>query len=269
MLTENDEFAIKINRILAENAKFVANRQEHRIRRLQSRDSSLQQKRISQLKSEKARFYMSFQSYGAFGTDTPRWTIPSSRKPPPPPDSTPAPGNYNIPSIGIEVKNKGFTFSRADTSLIKNPNKCEVMLTHDFPENSQTGKVPIQISSKSNLDHFYLPMPVSPAPTYIPPSLGNQRKSSIGSRCNDDAYKTISPGPGKYTPKDTIEKKSLACSVPRSKRKNLFKEYENDNPGPGAYNVTPPIRRAPRWTSLQRKKTKRIKTSDESNSPEK
>ena len=264
MLTANDEFSVKINRILAENAKFVANRQEHQIRRLQNRDSRLDQRRISQLKSEKARFYMSFQTYGSFGSGTPRWTIPSSRKPPPPPDSTPAPGNYNIPSIGIEIKGRGSTFSKADTSIIKNPNKCEVMLTHDFPEHS---KVPIQISSKSNLDHFYIPMPVSPAPTYVPPSLGSSNVRSIGSKYNDDAYKTISPGPGKYSPKDTIEKKALTCSVPRSKRKDLFEEYKNDNPGPGSYNVTPPIRRAPRWTSLSRKKTKRVKVTDDSNSP--
>lgn len=261
MMTANDEFAVRINRILTENAKFAATRQEHLLKRRQNRDSSAVQNRISQLKSEKARFYMSFQSYGSFGSDTPRWTIPSSRKPPPPPDSTPAPGNYNIPSIGIEVKGRGFTFSKAETDFTRNPNKCEVMLTHDFPD-IQPGKVPIQISTKSNLDHFYLPTPVSPSPTYVPPGLGSHQTRSIGSKYKDDRYKTISPGPGRYTPKDTIDKKSFTCSVPRSKRRDLFEEYKNDNPGPGSYDVTPPIRRAPRWTSLSRKKTKRIRTSD-------
>ncbi|OHT01306.1 hypothetical protein TRFO_31895 [Tritrichomonas foetus] len=250
-MTHVDEFRLQMNRTMAEHSRYKAEREEHLRKRQKVRQSNQISNKISELKSEKVRYYRSFQSYNCFGSDTPHWTIPSSRKAPPPPDPTPAPGKYNLPFVGIETKNKGFTFKKA-TDLPEDRNLCEVMRTHEFPNPKET-----TIAKKSKTDHFYLPVPVSPSPKYLPPSLGGPKPVSIGHKYQEVEI-PCSPGPAKYTPKDILTKKSLAAAVPRSTRKCFIEDSKNDNPGPGSYDVTPPIPRAPKWTNRARERSKKF-----------
>lgn len=252
-----EELAIRIHRSISQNSKFVQEREERLKKRQRMTYSSQNRNRIAQLTSEKARFYMAFKTNDGFGSGTPRWTIPSSRKPPPPPDPTPDPGEYNIPTYGIQTKNRGYSFTRSVKIEKRESNDCEVMPVHQFPDDSKE-KIKVSIASKSALDHFYLPYPDSPTPNYLPQPFCNSRPVTIGSKYRNNGYITDSPGPAKYTPNDAVKKKPLPISFGRAERKCYFDDNQNDNPGPGSYDVSKRIRAAPKWTGRNLERTKRF-----------
>ena len=253
-----DDLKVLIDRTIADSRRFLSDREDHLIRKRKSRESSLSTKKMAQMKSDKARFYMSMTGHNAFGSDAPCWTIPSSRKDIRPIDQTPPPGNYDIPSLGVE--HRGFTFTKAKSPPQKETNTCEVMITHIFPESSRPMSQTIGRISEN--DHFYLPMPTSPPPSYMPRPFGGSRAASIGSRYTARSM-DASPGPARYEPLDTIRKKTIPTAVPRAARRSFVEDYMNDNPGPGSYDVIPPVQRAPKWTNRARERSKKFKKAYE------
>ena len=190
-----------------------------------------------------------------FGTQSPHWTIPSSRTDPPPPPDYPGPGQYNIKSsirvnkknfIGQTIGVRGETKYSTDTSNINIPN------IRAFPE--------IRRRSISELSgrHFY-DLDPTPAPTYNSPGL-ELKKKTIGARFKEKKPDKI-PSPAEYDVKRVDLPSPIYVALPR--KEDVYKsrslsydsglgESINDTPGPGAYNVTPELRKPKKWTERLR-----------------
>jgi hypothetical protein len=201
--------------------------------------------------TEKARFFLQMRSGGGFGNGSPQWTIPSGRRSPPPADPTPDPGRYDIPFVGIDSSRR--TAIRHHDEPRWKPGPDEYLIRRQFPEIR-----PKHIASIHENERFFMPLPDSPAPTYVPQDGPGRKCSSIGvKRPRPDA--TAVPGPGQYNPENPSIIKTPAYSLVGVNRKCYTESELNDNPGPGAYDIGPQLSRPPKWTNKARERSSRFR----------
>lgn len=186
---------------------------------------------------ESRKFEYHSPYFDDFGTHSPRWTIPSSRKTSIPQDY-PGPGHYQVPHVPIDHRLKHTICVRRDMDTAPLTSNIDCMLEKSFPSIR-----PMTISSLCG-KHFY-DRQETPAPVYMPPGMF-PKKLTISQRYKEREPENT-PGPCEYSPKMVNCKGTPSYSFSKTKFRS-FADDIDDNPGPGAYNVTKPIRRAPRWT---------------------
>jgi hypothetical protein len=196
--------------------------------------------------SAKARFYVAMQAQDGFGSGSPHWTIPSSRRDPRPPDATPDPGAYSPPHSAIETHRGVAIRSRIERCDRVTPTE----LNYD-PKAPPPGPA-ITIGNIHPNEHFYMPLSAAPGPSYAP-TTDNAPKAAIRSKYPGRDAETISPGP-KYTPHDPGATSNPAFSVPRASPHSYFDPMTDGNPGPGTYNVGKQVGKPPRWTARAKEK---------------
>jgi len=188
-------------------------------------------------------------AFDDFGTSTPHWTIPSSRKDPPPPIETPGPGQYQYSTIEKDSKIPHVISNKEERKYESITSTIDYIDVRVFPK--------IRPVSMGHITgkHFY-DQPETPPPTYSPPStLG---KTVAIRQKHPEKEKDPIPGPASYSPQDPQRRSSPCFSFSKTKSRMLPIEKSDDIPGPGAYNVTPTLRKAPRWTEKLRVKPKQF-----------
>ena len=176
-----------------------------------------------------------------FGTATPKWTIPSSRKEQMIIENFPGPGYYQIHNSSLESVQSHLITERSEIPQENITANIDFFETRNFPE-----KPKIQIGT-DNGQKFFLPFTESPGPGKYTPTFFKDTKIIKISKKAEERKVFNSPGPAEYDVNKSIsaiEKRSPSYSFPKSKSKPNF--VITDSPGPASY--YPIMKRAPQWT---------------------
>lgn len=205
------------------------------------------------LGTEKQRLQFGLMTHDNFGAYSPKWTIPSSRQEPIIKDIFPGPGQYNIPHHSKDYRYPHVIAEREETDYSTLTSRC------DLPDNRVYPELKKRTIPPQDGIHYYMPVPVSPPPRYIPPPFGEKKSLKISERYKEEPYNPA-PGPGKYDP-NTLPHVP-AYPIPAARTRSAFDETGPDTPGPGAYNITNQIKKAPRWAERLRVPSKRYKDKE-------
>ena len=191
-----------------------------------------------------------------FGKDAPKVAIGCSRRPPKPPPETPGPGFYNPPMAPKDTRIK-IKLSNSPQRIHKRPLTANVdyIDARQFPDIRQK-----HIGSRDGVS--FIQPGDSPGCSYTAPSQLSKRAHRIGDKAKPfyyDALKNNTPGPERYTPKDTHMATAPQCQLlgPRYRADWLLDNAET--PAPGLYNPRRVSeKRAPQFSIGQ--KSRRRKT---------
>jgi hypothetical protein len=206
--------------------------------------------------SDKQRLQFGLMSHDTFGAFTPQWTIGSSRRPPKPPPDYPGPGKYDPPDhVPADTRYPPAIFPRPVYSDATITSNVDMTTPREFP--ADNGKT----ISRLDGSHYYLPMPVSPAPSFSPPVFDPRRRTTIGPKMKDQPPH-FSPGPAKYSPVVVMIPRAPAYGIPKTPKREVF-EDPPDTPGPGTYETIKQLKKPKRWAGKLRVQTERIKRKEE------
>jgi hypothetical protein len=203
--------------------------------------------------SEKQHLQFGLMSHDSFGAYSPQWTIPSSRHPPKPPPDFPGPGHYQVPAHPPDLRYPHVIVQKPvydDATITSN---VDMTTPRRFP-----GDDTRRIAEWDGI-HYYMPIPISPPPSYNPPVFDPRRRTTIGPKRKDDPPGP-SPGPAKYTPVAVLPR-SAAFGIPKVQKREVW-EDPPDTPGPGEYETIPQLRKPKRWAGKLRVRTERMKKKD-------
>jgi hypothetical protein len=186
-------------------------------------------------------------SHDSFGAYSPHWTIPGSRRPQKPPtEANPGPGQYNVPAHERDLRYPPVIGTRQGRDYSTLTSSVELVQLPGMPE-----KCPQSIGPLDGV-RFYMPMPVSPAPSFVPGPSGGSKKVTIGPKRKDEPVNPA-PGPGTYSPQNGFA--APMHKFPQMQEREIFSEPP-DTPGPGAYEVIPQLAKPPRWAEKLRVRTR-------------
>jgi hypothetical protein len=202
--------------------------------------------------SEKQRLQFGLMTQDSFGAYSPQWTIPSSRRPQKPTNDFPGPCDYNVPSCPAGPKRaiSPRAASRDDT----------VTSQIDFYRPNGILDVPPQTIGVPDGRHYFMPVPVSPPPSFVHPSFDRTKVATIGPK-RPEIPPNPAPGPGRYSPTDDSLLRRPRFEFPKTVARDPFGEIP-DTPGPGAYETVPQPGAPKRWAGKLRVKSKRTRAKE-------
>jgi hypothetical protein len=204
--------------------------------------------------SEKQRLQFGMMTHDSFGAYSPHWTIPSSRRPPKPENDFPGPGHYEVPP-GQQDRGPKYAISpRLTTSDETATSKIDFFRPGGILDATRQTIGPVDGL------HYYMPIPVSPAPSYVRRSFDGTKGITIGPK-RPDIPPNAAPGPGRYSPTDINLLRNPHFEFPRTVERDPFGKSP-DTPGPGAYETAPQPSAPKRWAGKLRVKTKRTRAKE-------
>jgi hypothetical protein len=202
------------------------------------------------LVSEKQQIQFGLMTRDSFGAYSPHWSIPSSRRPPTlPNEHNPGPGYYEVPHHEKDLRYPHVIANRPEFDYSTLTSNVEFVRLKGMPVSP-----PLSISPLDGI-HFYMPMPVSPPPTFNPETFSLSKGATIGLKRRDEPLNPA-PGPGTYSP--AVHFPSISHLFPRMQEREIFREIP-ETPGPGTYQTTPPLVKPPRWAGKLRVRTEEMK----------
>jgi hypothetical protein len=108
--------------------------------------------------------------------------------------------------------------------------------------------------------HYYMPVPVSPPPSYVRAGFDRQKGATIGPK-RPDIAPNPAPGPGRYSPTEVALPRNPHFKFPKTAARDPFGDTP-DTPGPGAYETVQPPSAPKRWAGKLRVKTKRTRAKE-------
>jgi hypothetical protein len=168
-------------------------------------------------------------------------------------NDNPGPGKYQVPAHEKDLRCPTVIGVRPESDYSTITSKVDLIRPSGMPDR------PPQSIGPMDGFHYFMPMPVSPAPVFTPPTFFLSKGMTIGPKRKPEPPNPA-PGPGAYSPGEHFP--VHGHEFPRMQGREIFRNIPQ-TPGPGAYETIPQLEKPHRWAGKLRVRTADMREREE------